>query len=89
VQNDQLDDEAGAVKHGKFFFAPIQAQKCIARDGHAEFNKQYAETLDAFIQQAKTWLSMQEVNGVDNVRELYLQLLSKSPPPEIGYVASI
>lgn len=87
VQNDRLDDVEGALKHGQFFFAPIQAQKCVARFGHKEFNQEYSSTLDAFIQRAKVWITLEEVNGAADIEKTYLDLLKHSPSPKQGLIA--
>jgi hypothetical protein len=88
VQNDKLDDIEGAIKHGQFFFAPIQAQKCIARWGHAEFNRKYSKALNDFIRQTATWLEVKKIDGEDNIKNAYLSLLTQSPSPKEGLVAS-
>ena len=89
VQNDRLEDEEDATKHGQFFFAPIQAQKCVKRLGNVEFTKLYSTALSAFIERANTWITLETLEGPQAVEKKYIDLLKNSPPPEIGYVASI
>ena len=89
VQNDRLEDEEGAAKHGQFFFAPIQAQKCVKRLGNAEFTKLYSSALSAFIERANHWIELETLEGPEAVEKKYIDLLKTSPPPEKGYIASI
>ena len=89
VQNDRLEDEEDATKHGQFFFAPIQAQKCVQRLGNAEFTKLYSSALSAFIKRANHWIELETIEGPEEVEKKYIDLLKNSPPPEKGYVASI
>ncbi len=89
VQNDRLEDDDDATKHGQFFFAPIQAQKCTQRFGPEEFTKMYSSALVTFIERAKHWIELETLEGAEQVEEKYIDLLKNSPPPEKGYVASI
>ena len=89
VQNDRLEDEENAEKHGQFFFAPIQAQKCVKRLGNEEFTKLYSSQLSKFIERAKHWIELESLDGPEEVEKKYIDLLKNSPPPEKGYVASI
>ncbi len=89
VQNDRLEDEEDATKHGQFFFAPIQAQKCVQRLGTIEFTKLYSTALSQFIERAKQWIELENLEGTEEVEKKYIDLLKNSPPPEKGYIASI
>jgi hypothetical protein len=89
VQNDSLEQLEGKLKQGQFFFAPIQAQKCIERWGHQEFNQHYAKAWKLFLDQAKHWVDLEDVNGIEEAQAAYLTLLSGSPSPRAGMIARI
>lgn len=89
VQNDRLEDEDDATKHGQFFFAPIQAQKCTQRYGPEKFTKMYSSALVKFIERAKHWIELESLEGAEQIEKKYINILKNSPPPEKGYVASM
>jgi len=89
VQNDQLEQPENTTKHGKFFFAPIQAQKCIERWGNADFYQHYANAWSSFKNKASDWVDLKTLDSIAAGEQAYLKLLDGSPSPRNGIVVKV
>lgn len=88
VQNDNLDQK-GLPKHGKFFFAPIQAQKCIERWGHAKFGEEYAKAWSMFKDKANNWVELKSLSSLKEAEQAYLHLFESTQSPRDGIVVKL
>jgi len=88
VQNDQLEQK-DTPKHGKFFFAPVQAHKCIERWGHEKFAQEYANAWNLFKEQVTQWVNLENLNSIEEAHKAYLNLFASSQSPKKGIIVHL
>ena len=86
-QSGWLEDLAGPKP--TIFFAPDQASKRLKEWGGAEFQARYAKAWSAFLDVAKTGLTINNLCGVETLRDSWLQIVEGKARPDQGMVFTL
>ncbi len=70
----------------KFFFAPSHAQQRYQEWGAEVANARISEGLHQFIEDASHWIEIVKMNGQDDVKNLYIDMLKGKVDPSKGYI---
>ncbi|MBV1887421.1 MAG: DUF2855 family protein [Parvibaculaceae bacterium] len=86
-QSGGLTDLAGPQPI--IFFAPDQASKRLKEWGGAGFQTRYAEAWAAFLDVAKTGLTINNLNGVEALKDAWLQIVEGKARPDQGMIFTL
>jgi hypothetical protein len=68
------------------FFAPSQIEKRLEDWGPGGMEQQLAPAWTAFVDDARRWLHVVDVHGIEAMREHYLELLAGRTPADCGLI---
>jgi len=75
--------------NGQFFFAPTQLVKRNKEWGPQVLQQKLASSWLSFTKNAKSWITFNEINTIEGLRELYLKMLEGDIDPSIGHIVKI
>lgn len=74
---------------GTFFFAPSYAKKKMDVWGKADFNHKLSEVWNKFIDSAEGWINIKEKQGLESLKEVYLNMLAGDFDAKDGYIFNL
>lgn len=85
--------KSGSVKNlpgakAQLFFAPSQLEKRLKEWGHNTYSQSMTTSWLIFIYEARKLIDITEINGQDDIAQLYQDMLSGQITPEKGYILS-
>lgn len=73
----------------KFFFAPTFAGIFFEKHGTKEANKMIVKKMFSFIETAKDWISIEELDSFGELEKMYLKILKGEVNPSKGYLVGL
>ncbi len=71
------------------FFAPSQIQKKIEENGMQAFDLECTQYLTHSYAQCRSWLEMQEINGLEGLQELFVDICNGKIAPTKGLIVKM
>lgn len=82
------EKEFKSIPNSNFFFAPSFAQILYEKWGMEKANQTIAQELANFTKDASGWVTLVEVNSMEELSKLYLELLGGKVDPSKGYLVT-
>lgn len=83
------DRAGGKQAQGEFFFAPDWMKKMSAKWGFEEFNKRLGKSWMGFLSSIENTMNYTELNGFEELKTAYLEVLSGKTSPKTGYIVKL